>query len=118
MTQSEFVKIASWPSHKLWKFCARLTEKLGHQGSVDHLMKLRREMQVELAKYSRGKTFDLIQENALILTEHMLRWCKDYFMLWATKDVIRRFPEKAKSVVSVKYLTRQMWEEFVKRFSY
>lgn len=118
MTQSEFIKIASWTTAKLWVFCARLTEKLGHQGAVDHLMKLRREMQVELSRYSKGKTFDTIQENAVVLTENMLRWCKDYFMLWATKDVIRRFPEKAKNINSVKYVTREMWEQYVKRLSY
>lgn len=118
MTQDDFIKIASWSNPKLWKYCYRLTQKLGHQGAVDHLMKLRREMHMELAKYSKTNSFDLVQQNAIIATEHMLRWCKNYFMQWATVEVVRKFPEKASNPNSVKYVTRQMWEDYVKRFQY
>lgn len=118
MKQEDFIKIASWSSEKLWKYCYRLTQKLGHQGAVDHLMKLRRELQVELAKYSKSRAFDLVQQNAVIAGENMARWCKSYFMQWATSEVIRKFPEKATNPNSVKYVTRQMWEEYVARFKY
>jgi hypothetical protein len=118
MTQSEFIKIASWPSPKLWKYCVRLTEKLGHQAAVDHLMKLRREMQVELGKYSKTSSFDNLQQRAVEATENMLRWCKGYFMSWAMREVIMKFPEKAKSPTAVKYASRQMWEAYVKTFHY
>lgn len=81
-------------------------------------MKLRREMQIELGIYSKGKPYDMIQKSAVDATENILRWCKGYFMKWAMLEVIKKYPEKAASPVSVKYVARQMWEQFVGRFKY
>ena len=75
-------------------------------------------MQQSLATYSKGKTYDVLQNNAVLATENILRWCKNYFMLWATKEVIRKFPDKAKNVDSVKYVTRDMWEKYIGSFRY
>ena len=118
LTQTDFIKIASWSEEKMFRYCIRLTQKLGHQGAVDHLMKLRLAMQKELSTYSKGKSFDFLQRNALVTIENILRWCKDYFMKWAVTEVIKKHPEKATSPVSIKYVARKMWEEYVKRWSY
>lgn len=118
MTQRELEIVGRWDNRRLWFFCYNWTKRIGHRESVKFLMEFRRDLQYATSIYSKYHEFDDLQKNVIGMSEKILKWCRQWYMPWAQTEVIRMSPELAGNPDSVKYRTRDMWEKFVRRFSY
>lgn len=119
MTQTDFFKIAKLDKYSLWRKCVDISRRFGPLAALHILMDLRRELQVNLSKYSVGKqTLDPLQMNATHLIELLSKWCGKYYKTWAMKEILTNSPHLAKSPQKLKGLTNQAWEMFVKKKSY
>lgn len=121
MNQTQFAAIAGWDEKQLWSVCEDLTRKHGHVSALNILMNMRRNMQVALSKYSKGKsTVDRIQKKALWVTEMIARWCGQYYKQWALRELIKGKPDLAKheNKQKLKGLTNEAWERYIRKMSY
>lgn len=119
MNQAKFIEICGWVEEKLWLYCMNLTKEYGHLVSMNMLMTLRRDIQQELAKYSKstGK-LDYIEKRAVWVTQYLLRHCADYYKIWAMKELLKDKPNLIHQPQKLKGLTGQAWEKYVRNYSY
>lgn len=119
MTQNEFIDMVLWNKQKLWEVCNDITSKHGHISALNILMKTRRNLQEQLAKYSKGKSqIDGIQKRAIWMTEMISKWCSQYYKQWATTQIIKNDPHMATQAQKVKGLAGSAWEQYLKKMSY
>ncbi len=119
MNKDEFLAVMAWDNVDLWNYCKELTKEFGHVAAVKMIMDFRRESQIGLSRYSKGRnSMDAIQNRAVWMIEMIAKWCGSYYKQWARNSVLKTMPDLAKNPRKLKGFVNNAWEQYVRKASY
>lgn len=113
MIESEFMQVTVLTK-------AQLHTMLKGQ-SLDTTMAFRREMQVALARYAKGKgaTPDIIQRNALSIIQQVESWARQAFYTKRIPEILRQEGSLIyRGKKAAKWMVKKEWEEYAARSAY
>lgn len=119
MRESDFLNYVAMDKKDFWKHCVNITKQYGHLASTNILLEFRRELQKGISNYSRKKDkMDGIQAKGLWMTEMILRWCRQYYLDWAKRSMIKNMPMLATNPQKLNGFVNNAWEQYVRKMSY
>ena len=116
-TNEQLVLISKFNRFQLASWVKNLLANAG-AGRGERMMAIINGLQRSLSKYSRGRSFDRVQDKMLAVLSKLEKWLRLEYVRVRTPEIITQFPNLAANPTAVKRKVHAEWEAYFKKRSY
>lgn len=112
ITENELLKLSAISPQEMVIFIKK------NRFGLKEALNFRREMQIALTHYSKGKPYDTVQERIIMLTMAVERWAREHYLADKMAQLFRLYDNFRNNPAAAKMEAKAKWEKKLAAWSY